>query len=84
MYALFQHLVYEAFFGFLVGTFATIVMSSQFSEQMKQEKIQAVREVAKRAALTISDRKRLHSYYDTMYKHTTVFDEEQLLNEMPE
>ena len=51
---------------------------------MKQEKIQAVREVAKRAAVSIIDRKRLHNYYDTMYKHTTVFDEDEILNEMPE
>ena len=38
-------------------------MSSQFSEQMKAEKIQAVREVAKHAQVTIQDRKRLHKYY---------------------
>ena len=36
IYGLFQHLIYEAFFGFLVGTFATIVMAGRVSEQMKQ------------------------------------------------
>ena len=39
---------------------------------------------AKRAAVSIIDRKRLHNYNDTMYKHTTVFDEDEILNEMPE
>jgi hypothetical protein len=47
MYALFQHLVYEAFFGYLIGTMATIVMAGRVSEQMKAEKLQAVRDVTR-------------------------------------
>ena len=39
IYAVFQHLVYEAFFGYLVGTMATIVMAGRIAEQMKEEKL---------------------------------------------
>jgi hypothetical protein len=33
--SLLLHLLYETFFGFLVGTFATIVMAGQASAQIK-------------------------------------------------
>jgi Ca2+-binding EF-hand superfamily protein len=84
IYGLFQHLVYETFFGFLVGTFATIVMSGRVSEQLKQQKLQAVREFARIQKVPMKGRKQIRSFYDIMYRHNTVFNEAELLNDLPE
>ena len=43
IYGLISHLMYETFFGFLVGTFATIVMSGRVSDQKKAEKLQGTK-----------------------------------------
>ena len=78
------HLAYETFFGFLVGTFATIVMAGKASELRKDEKIQAVREITSKAGVPLRKKKVIRGFYDTMYRHKTIFDEEEMLDELPE
>ena len=72
VYALAQHLVYEAFFGYLIGTMATIVMAGRVAEQMKDEKINAVRDVMRMSKVPVQVRRVIRDYYDMMYKHKTV------------
>eukprot|EP01052_Picozoa_sp_SAG31_P022773 SAG31_NODE_1831_length_7148_cov_8.788055_1_plen_982_part_10 len=78
------HLIYETFFGYLVGTFATIVMAGKVADQVKGEKLQAVRDVTKHAKLPPTVRKQFRSYYDVMFKYKSVFDEEAIIDELPE
>ena len=59
-------------------------MAGRVSEQMKQEKMQAVREMTRIQKLSMAGRKQIRAFYDVMYKHTTIFDEEELLNDLPE
>jgi|EP01044_Picomonas_judraskeda_P009757 hypothetical protein len=84
LYGLCSHLMYETFFGFLVGTFATIVMSGRVSDQKKAEKLQGVREFTHQQKLPMKGRKKIRSFYDFLYKHNTVFDESELLEDLPE
>ena len=84
IYGLAQHLIYEGFFGFLVGTFATIVMAGRVSDQLKEEKSQKVREYLKLQKVPMSMRKRMTEYYDHMFEHKAAFSEEEILNELPE
>ena len=83
-YGLCSHLMYETFFGFLVGTFATIVMSGRVSDQKKAEKLQGVREFTHQQKLPMKGRKKTRSFYEILYKHNTVFDEGELLDDLPE
>lgn len=78
------HLIYETFFGYLVGTFATIVMAGKVADQVKGEKLQAVRDVTKHAKLPPKVRKQFRAYYDVMFKYKSVFDEEIIIDELPE
>ncbi len=84
LYGLCSHLMYETFFGFLVGTFATIVMSGRVSDQKKAEKLQGVREFTHQQKLPMKGRKKIRSFYEILYKHNTVFDEGELLEDLPE
>lgn len=84
LYGLCSHLMYETFFGFLVGTFATIVMSGRVSDQKKAEKLQGVREFTHLQKLPMKGRKKIRSFYEILYKHNTVFDEGELLEDLPE
>eukprot|EP01045_Picozoa_sp_COSAG04_P020230 COSAG04_NODE_2048_length_4920_cov_4.440780_6_plen_190_part_00 len=84
IYGLISHLMYETFFGFLVGTFATIVMSGRVSDQKKAEKLQGVREFTHQQKLPMKGRKKIRGFYEMLYKHNTVFDEGALLEDLPE
>jgi hypothetical protein len=74
--ALALHLLYEVFFGFLTGTFATIVMAGRASQQQKDQKISAVREIATMAGVPLKKKKVIRSFYEYLYRHKSIFNQE--------
>ena len=84
IYGVAQHLVYEAFFSFLVGTFAAMAMAGQFSGRLKGEKLQRVGAYLQQQRVPMVARRRITEYYDHMFVHKPAFAEKDLLNEIPE
>eukprot|EP01051_Picozoa_sp_SAG22_P001312 SAG22_NODE_50_length_24611_cov_74.139687_5_plen_181_part_00 len=59
-------------------------MAGKVADQVKGEKLQAVRDVTKHAKLPPKVRKQFRAYYDVMFKYKSVFDEEVIIEELPE
>ena len=84
IYGLFMHFGYECFFGFLIGTVTSMIMAGRISEQLKTEKIMALREYLRIQKVPVKTRKKIRMYYDHMFKHKTVFEEQDMLDDLPE
>jgi len=84
LYIIFQHVMYESFFGFLVGTFASIVASASLADQKKQEKLSEIKAFSTMHKVPATTRRKIHRFYDYMFSYRTALDENEILAELPE
>ena len=77
-------IIYEALIGYMVGTFASMTLEGRAGHGKYRQKIQDLQEFALNHHVNVKIRKKIRTYLDHVYLHKTAFDEQSLLDELPE
>ena len=83
LYVCFQHTIYEGFFAFSTGAFASSIINGRISETRRSEKMAEIREFLHKNKIPVDVRQKITTYYEHYFTKKSVFDDRKLLQDFP-
>jgi hypothetical protein len=71
-------------FGMLVGTLSSHITAGNIADQSYREKIDTAREFLRMKEVPTNTRRRIMAFLDNLYVQNTAFNEEEILDQLPE